>query len=375
MNSNYSVLVTPRDGPPYQELLYRRVEALGVRVLYADGPTPSQTLNIFLAPAVLAWWRVRGCRLLHIHWIFQFSLPWARRKSWARLLMEWWFGLYLRTARILGYGIIWTAHDLLPHEQVFKDDGRARDLLVSKTSVVTTLSEATAIELRALGARHVRVIPAGSYAESYPITLTTEQARASFGFSDDDVVIALIGRLERYKGADILLQAVAQLPGSSKIKLLLAGTCPEEVYRKELMRLAEESAERVITKFEWLPDNDLARYFQATNISVFPFREITNSGSVLLAQSFGRPVVIADLPALCDIPSSGAMRFEVGGEQAVESLVATLQLAERLTESQYREMSNAALAWAAKNDWATAARQTADVYRDVLLEKANSDVN
>src|ERR1700722_18666948 len=110
MNSGLSVLVTPRDSVPYQELLYENVRALGVRVDYEDGPTPSQTLNVVLAPALLAWRRMRGYQILHIHWFFQFSLPWARHARWAQWLMQVWFGVYLRTAKLVGYKVIWTAH-------------------------------------------------------------------------------------------------------------------------------------------------------------------------------------------------------------------------------------------------------------------------
>jgi glycosyltransferase involved in cell wall biosynthesis len=363
VNPNLSVLVAPRDGPPYQELLYRDIRAAGVRVRYAEGPTPSQTLNLILAPAVLTWCRARGYRILHIHWLFQFSLPWARRRRWARKVMEWWFGLYLRSAHSLGYEIVWTAHDLLPHEQIFENDRRARDLLLSKAEVVIALSEATATELRTLGARHVRVIPMGSYAETYPVTLTTEEARASFGFNDNDVVVTLIGRMESYKGADLLLQATAQLPTSSRIKILLAGSCSDETYRNELIRLAREARGRVVTKFQWVPDEDLARYLQATDIAAFPFREITNSGSINLAQSFGRPVMIPNLPTLRDIPNDTAIRIEPG----VDSLVAALQRAEDLSETEYRDMSAAGLAWATRADWANVARETIDTYKVACL--------
>ena len=364
MNSSLSVLVTPRDGPPYQELLYGDVEAAGVRVRYAEGPTPSQTLNILLAPAVLALCRARGYQILHIHWVFQFSLPWARRRRWARQLMEWWFGLYLRMAHSLGYEIVWTAHDLLPHEQVFANDCRARDLLLSKAKAVIALSEATASELRALGARHVSVIPMGSYAEPYPVTLTAEAARASFGFNDDDVVVALIGRIEEYKGADLLLLATAQLPTSSRIKVLLAGSCSDEAYRDKLNRLASETGGRAIISFQWVPDEDLARYLQATNVAAFPFREITNSGSINLAQSFGRPVLIPNLPALRDIPDDTAIRFEPG----VDRLVVALQQAEHLSETEYRDMSTAGLAWATRADWANVARETIETYKVSCLQ-------
>jgi len=359
MTSKLSVLVTPRSGMHYLKQLYRDIEASGVRVRYAWGPTPSQTLNILLAPKVLLWYRIRGFQILHIHWLFQFSLPWARRRPWARRLMGWWFGQYLRTAQLLGYGIVWTAHDLLPHEQLFADDARARDLLLVKARVVIALSEATASQLSALGARHVRVIPIGPYADPYPVTLTREQARASFGLNGDDVVVALIGRMEEYKGADLLLRAVAQLPPSSNIKVLLAGFCPNEAYRRELTELVGSTSGRAIARLQWVPDDDLARYFQATDVAVFPFREITNSASVLLAQSFAKPIIIADLPTLRDIPDGAAMRIEPD----VGSIAAALGRAEHLAPAELHAMGAAGLAWAQRTDWASIARETIEAYQ------------
>jgi glycosyltransferase involved in cell wall biosynthesis len=359
MNSRLSVLVTPRDGLHYQEFLYRGVERAGVRVHYTKGPTPSQTANLLLAPLVLLWFRVRGVRVLHIHWVFQFSLPWARNKKWARRLMEWWFGLYLRTAGILGYKIAWTAHDLLPHENIFANDVRARDLLIAKASVVFALSEATAGELRKLGAHQVRVIPMGSYSEPYTISLSDSEARSSFGFDPDDVVVSLIGRIEPYKGADLLLRAASELPSSSKIKVLIAGLCSDGTYRAELDRLASDLGKRAVSAYQWVPDDDLARYFQASDFAAFPFREITNSASVLLAQSFGKPVVIPDLPTLRDIPDDAAIRFS----SEKDSLLIALRQLENLSKERYREMSAACVAWATKSDWSVAANDTIAAYR------------
>ncbi|MGC1237412.1 MAG: glycosyltransferase [Acidimicrobiales bacterium] len=358
MTSNLSVLVTPRDGLHYQDLLYRDIEASGVLVYYARGPTPSQTLNVLLGPALLGWYRARGCHILHIHWVFQFSLPWARQSQWSRRLMEYWFGWYLRIADAMGYAIVWTAHDLMPHEKVFADDRRARDVLLSRATVVIALSEATAAELREMGARHVRITPMGSYADPYAVVQTSTEARRSFGFGIDDIVVSLIGRIEPYKGADLLLQAVAQLPTTSKVKVLLAGLCSDPEYRRQLDHLASECGGRVISHLEWIPDDDLARYFQAADIAVFPFREVTNSASVLLAQSFGLPIVIPNLTTLSDIPDDSAMRFEPGNDQ----LVAALQQAERLSTETLRAMSTAGLAWATKYDWTNVAHETVDAF-------------
>ena len=115
-----------------------------------------------------------------------------------------------------------------------------------------------------------------------------------------------------------------------------------------------------MSRLEWVPDEDLARYFQATDVAVFPFRAITNSASLLLAQSFGKPIVIPKLPALTDIPNNAAIRFDPG----VGSLVEALQQAEMLSEADYQDMGAAGLAWATRFDWTNVARETIETYKE-----------
>jgi glycosyltransferase involved in cell wall biosynthesis len=333
---------------------------MGVPVSYDEGPTGSQTLNLILAPTSLLRFRLRGFRILHLHWVFQFSLPWAPDKPWALRLMEWWFALYLRTASLLGYAIVWTAHDLLPHEQVFADDARARDFLVARSAVVIALSEVTANELKSLGAKDVRVIPEGPRANLYSATGTPEEARTSFGFGSDDKVGLFIGKVSPYKGVDLLLSAIALLPRSSHLKFLIAGTCLSENYKETLTSLAESVADRVVINLEWVPEDEVARYHQAADFAVFPFREVTNSASVLLARSFGLPIVIPNLPNLCDVPRESAIRFEPG----LRELADALETAEHLSRDERQKMSSVAAAGVVKTDWKTAARLTTQSYLD-----------
>jgi glycosyltransferase involved in cell wall biosynthesis len=128
-----------------------------------------------------------------------------------------------------------------------------------------------------------------------------------------------------------------------------------------LLRLANDAGSRVIAMLERVPEGDVARYLQATNIAVFPFREVSNSGSVMLAQSFGLPVVISDLPSLSDIPNETAIRFA----PSLESLVKALVQAENLSETQYRNMSDAGLAWSTNSNWADIALTTVETYKAI----------
>lgn len=368
-----SVLVTPRDPNPYQELLYKGVRDAGVRVRYASGPTSSQSVNALLAPALLIWYRVQGFRILHIHWTFQFDLPWAGQRGWVRRLMQWWFRFYLALGVFFGYKIIWTAHDLLPYPQIFNDDSRAREALISNSRAIVALSESSANELRSLGAKRVHVIPFGSYVEPYPLTISKEEARASLGFEPDDLVAILMGRIEPYKGADLLLEAVGRLPLTSRIKTMIVGACNDDAYRSELVDLAGHTAWRAKLNLEWVPEDELGLYLQASDIAVFPFRVITNSSSIVLAASFGLPVVISDLPMLRDIPESAAIRYTPTNEVETDSLLSALDQVERLSTEEYLKMCTAASEWAHRNDWSSVARQTTEVYKLVLSSEAKSE--
>ena len=80
----------------------------------------------------------------------------------------------------------------------------------------------------------------------------------------------------------------------------------------------------------------------------------------MLAQSFGRPVVMPNLPVLRDIPDDTAIRFD----GTLGSLVSALERIEGLSEPEYRKMSASAQAWSTRLDWTTIARETVEVYVD-----------
>jgi glycosyltransferase involved in cell wall biosynthesis len=360
------VLVTPKDENPYQRFLYEHVTAAGAEVRYLEGPSGSQTFNLLVAPLMLARYRLLGYRILHIHWVFQFLLPWASRAAMARRLMQWWFWLYLWSARALGYRIVWTAHDLLPHDQVFFDDRRARQYLISRADAVIALSRASASKLAELGATEVPVIPFGPYAEPYPTRLGRKAARDELGLVAEDVAVLLIGKIESYKGADLLLEAAAGLPPSSPVKVIVAGACSDAAYRATLAELARRAGSRAIVRLDRIPDEEMAGYLEAADFAAFPFRAVTNSSSILLALSFGLPVLIPNLMSLSDVPDEAALRYDAfeGG------LVEALERAARLTGRVRRDMSRAAKQHAQATDWPTVARLHLETYAKLLSRRS-----
>jgi glycosyltransferase involved in cell wall biosynthesis len=349
------VLVFPRDDlNPYQRLLYGEMARLGARVTYLGRLTPSHTLNVLLLPAELAARRVAGGRLVHLHWVFGFSLPGAARFPFLRRLAQLWFALWLRTVRVLGMRLVWTAHNVLPHARVFADDAAARRALVRASDLVLAHSPAVLAELAALGAAADRtaVIPHGPFG---PFDPAVPGVSLRIPGSDDQVRhLLFFGRVEEYKGVDDLLAAMTSLPGDVPVRLTVAGQCDDRALRSRLRLLARTASGRVVLRLERVPEDEVTGLLAASDVVVLPFRRITTSGSAMLALTHGRPLIVPDLAALAGLPPEAVIRYD----GSVPSLAAALTDAARISRPALAAMSAAATAYASSTSWPEIAART-----------------
>ncbi len=339
------VLVFPRDDVnPYQRLLYGEMGRLGARVTYLGRLTPSHTLNLILLPAELAARRAVGARLVHLHWVFDFSPPGSSRWSVLRRLAQLWFVLWLRTLRLLGMRLVWTAHNALPHGRVFADDVSARRSLVRASDLVFAHSPAVLAELAALGAtaRRSVVIPHGPFGPAAPgVPLRVP------GHGDQVRQLLFFGKVEEYKGVEDLLAAAAMMPADLPARLTIVGQCDDQSLRSRLRALARAAGGRVVLRLERVPEDEITGLLAASDVVVLPFRRITTSGSAMLALAHGRPLIVPGLAALADLPPAAVIRYD----GSIPSLAAALTEAARAGRPVLAAMSAAATAHASGTSW------------------------
>lgn len=354
------IVALPRNsGNPYQELLYRELRQRGVNVTYIGSLTPSYTLNQLLLPLELVARRLAGARLVHLHWVYNFapyggsSYPLLRRAAQA------WFGLWLRTLRMAGLRLMWTAHNVLPLRPVFADDLRARRQLVKECDLVIAHSRATVDELAELGMvpRTAVIIPHGPFMPAgHPET------RQAPGDGSEPRRLLFFGNIQEYKGVDNLLTAFAMLPADLNVRLTVSGRCEDPALRQELTELAGRSPGRVELSFGRLPDDELTRLLAQADVAVLPFRRSTTSGSAVFALCHGRPVIVPDLPGLAELPDEAVFRYD----GTVQGLTRVLMEAILADSSKLAQMSASAAAYCASMSWAEIAEQTLDAMRKVL---------
>ena len=299
------ILALPRDANPYQTLLYRSLADRGVRVRYVCERTPSQTANLLLLPLELALARLAGWRILHVHWVFKFAITGSSRWRGLRRLSQVWFGLMLRLARLLDIRLVWTAHNVLPHERVFDDDVAARRTLVTACDLVLAHTQAALDGLRAIGAepRRAVLVPLAS-APAPDVRLPPP------GAGEGPLELLFFGRVAAYKGVEELLEAVARLPAGTGVRLTVCGATADPGLRRRLEALAAGLEARVRLRLEHVGDEELAAALAGCDAVVLPFREVTTSTSVLHAMANARVVVVPDLPAFASIPDGALVRYD-----------------------------------------------------------------
>jgi glycosyltransferase involved in cell wall biosynthesis len=354
------ILVYPRENNnPYQALLYSEMARQGVQSSYLGRVTPSHTINQLLLPLELVVRRAAGAQLVHIHWTYGFRLRGSSRFPLMRRAAQAWFMVWLWTLRSLGFRLVWTAHNVLPVYPVFADDLQVRRRLVAECDLVICHSQSTLAQLldRGIVPRGSTIIPHGPYT---PI-LRCDSLRPP-GAGTGPRRLLFLGRVEPYKGVEDLLIAVAALDSDLDVRVTIAGECNFPALKEALIELARRSPECVELRLERIPDEEVSQLLEGADVVVLPYRQITTSGSAMLALSHGRPLIVPNLAGLADLPDDAVLRYD-GTVQELTTALTNVVMADA---SVLAKMSSTAYNYCSEISWIEIARATIDTMMQVL---------
>jgi glycosyltransferase involved in cell wall biosynthesis len=345
------LVVLPRSPNPYQRLLYEEVKRAGHSVRYAGRRTRSHTLNLLLLPLELSFCRAAGWRTLHIHWVYGFVLPGAERVPFLRRVGQGWFSIVLAVARLIGMRVVWTAHNVLPHERVFHDEIAARRRLARASDVVLVHAPDALDGLRRIGATPKRsaFVPLGPVSPDVDASTLRQP-----GTGDQPLSLLFFGQVREYKGVEDLLEAMALVPRSVEVRLLVAGECPDRTLADRLATSARRCGERVSLRLEHILDEEVPALLAAADLVVLPFRRVTTSSSALLAMGHGRGLVLPDGAAFDDLPREAAVFYD-GSVQALRRVIVD---AAQWSPARLQELGAAGSAYVGTLSWADTAAQT-----------------
>ena len=272
-------------GNPYQRRLR---EALGRRGCeFVDA-------GRFRAVALV---RRRDVDVVHLHWLEYVATPPARaglRGTCRMALRVVRVAAGLRLLRVAGVRVVWTVHNLQPHEPTFPRLYRllARQTVRAAHAVVVHSAHAGEVVRSELGTpRRLVVAHHSNYVDAYPEPdrALREEGRAALGVGEEERVFLCFGRVRAYKRLEEVVAAFAGLDRPDA-RLVIAGAAGEDELRERLEELAGRDP-RVVLELGYADERAASRLHAAADAAVFNYREVFSSGALLLALSMGLPVV------------------------------------------------------------------------------------
>ncbi|WP_158078546.1 glycosyltransferase [Microbulbifer mangrovi] len=200
-------------------------------------------------------------------------------------------------------------------------------------------------------------IPHGNYISVYPNTVSREEARRLLGLKNEKVLL-FFGNIKPYKGIETLTNVFSTLDMENS-RLLIVGK-PDNKKLAEDINNSARLDPRIKTVFQYIQEEDVQIYFNASDIVVFPYRDILTSGAVILAMSFGKPCIVVDKGCMMETlhPEGGASY----NSEMESELGRTLQYMLQKSETSLEEMGSKNYKQAESLDWDTIAKRTSQAY-------------
>lgn len=196
--------------------------------------------------------------------------------------------------------LVHVEHDVWHHREPRRVHQMRLASAVLHPTFAAISTEAAEAVRRATGTKTVVILPNGVDIAAYGHD-DRAAARGSLGLPASGRVIGTVGRLEKVKGHDVLIRAMALMPEDVRLAVVGDGGA-----RTELTRLAEELQLSGRVLFAGHRD-DVARLYPAFDVFCLPSRREGLPIAVLEAQASGVPVVATDVGAVRDAlcPLSG----------------------------------------------------------------------
>ncbi len=197
--------------------------------------------------------------------------------------------------------IICIADNIIPHEKRIGDNIFTQ-YFIKPVDAFITMSEKVMADLRLFTtSKKALLVPHPLY-DNFGEKISKEEARKNLGIASNEMLVLFFGFIRKYKGLDILFEAIAILQKSNgnlpKIKLLIAGEFYEskELYDEQIEKLGIK--DNLILHTNFIPEFEVKNYFCAADVVIQPYRSATQSGVTPLAYHFEVPMIVTNVGGL-----------------------------------------------------------------------------
>ncbi len=273
--------------------------------------------------------------------------------------------LYIRRAQRNNIKVVATIHDLLPFNKKFYDFYFHKKIYQKANWVISQARDNMDKLIKSFGVNPDKLsyIPHGHYMD-FAENATREESRKYLKLPLDKKIILFFGQIKKVKGVDILVEAMKEIHKKHPEALcLIAGKVWKDDFSKYEQQIrADDLTDCFRTDIKFIPDDQIKYYFNAADIVALPYKKIYQSGVVLLAYAYEKPVVatregefltvVKDKETGLLVPSNDAKAFAKALCWYLDHPDTALEFGKRGKQDLYVRLS-----------WTTIGASIADIYR------------
>ena len=239
--------------------------------------------------------------------------------------------------------IICIADNIIPHEKR-AGDKQFTQYFIKPVDAFITMSEKVMNDLRKFTQKPAKKVVHPLY-DNFGEKIDKAKAREYLNINPDQTIILFFGFIRKYKGLDLLLEAMSILKNqnaNSKFqipKLLVAGEFYDDkkFYDELISKL--NIADELILRTDFITDSEVKYYISAADFIIQPYRNATQSGVTPLAYHFEKPMLVTNVGGLPDLVPDDKVGLvcEPNPRSIAEHIIQLYQLGEDHFLSNLRE--------------------------------------
>jgi len=188
--------------------------------------------------------------------------------------------------------------NVIPHEKRPGDKAFTKYFL-SACDAFITMSEKVMYDLRLIEPAKPAMHVLHPLYDNFGNAVSKIEARKKLELPQDEKIILFFGFIRKYKGLDLLLEAMSIVKEKAPaIKLMIAGEFYED--QKPYLQIIDRYnlKDSLVMRTEFIPDSDVKYFLCAADAVIQPYRNATQSGVTPLAYHFEKPMVVTNVGGL-----------------------------------------------------------------------------
>jgi glycosyltransferase involved in cell wall biosynthesis len=195
--------------------------------------------------------------------------------------------------------VISIVDNMIPHEK------RMGDRLLTQYFVKTVdgfiaMSEKVKNDIKTFSHKPVSISPHPIF-NHFGDPITKMEARTQLGLPQEKKIILFFGYIRKYKGLDLLIQAMSsESIKKLNIQLMIVGEFYEDASNYHDLVNSLGLQNQISFYSNYIPDGEVKNYVCSADFIIQPYKNATQSGVTPLAYHFEKPMLVTNVGGLAD---------------------------------------------------------------------------